>query len=307
MGKNKKALSASDDVEDINIVIDELCILSDQIDSEYTALETKQQVEDHLNLISTLSQNSDNAEALLAIDDCVQMFGEDISQWESKINGILDPAEEGMKIQDFLRWGPFGLLMGLYLKKLTRIKNNLIQGKPKLDVVDFSKKRSLYLDPAKGVITILSGTEALLKELTKRTKDPSKTKVSDFDAMLKNMGIARVGNDPTDGRPSTDWKAVGGSLLLSFLGPVGTAIGGHVASDNGKPISERGWGKSELIKATDLLIKCIDLFATLEKELKQAKKSAGENKHVVKYMIKLLKTCKDAIQYNGRGLAAVVK
>lgn len=186
---------------------------------------------------------------LREVDGFEAMFGEDQSTWKAKLETFLEIEEgtEGMKTQDFWRWGPVGLLVGIYWASFNRIASRipihldyLARGK------SLEKRKSLYL--GKATYTI-----ALIKELVEAQKilfnlelsNPDKFDLVDLKLKVRRLGIS-LGNTPEN---KTEWKVVGGTLLghliltapTAGLGMIVATRIGNIFSKNVGSLGSRGW------------------------------------------------------------------
>ena len=199
---------------------------------------------------------------------------------------------EGQKLQDFLRWGVGGLVIGLYLGSFNRILKVLNGATFKLS------KRSQYLPPYNEAKAIIAGANKLISELKK--KDNSDGIVRAFSDLDIQAG----------GTNHTDWKAVGGSalggwvghILLGVLGAVVGNIAGKLAfSKRARQTAiEKGYTDSNINEISN---GCISLINTL-KANSDLSVEIQNNPGAKKLIKKAAKAACQLASVLGRGLAA---
>lgn len=214
-----------------------------------------------------------------------------LSQDES-MKAVIEASEEGQKLQDYFRWGLFGLVVGLYLGSFGRIRKCLSNG-----ILDPSKN-SQYLLPEQYVDQCLKASEDML------TAIKSGKAKNVLDTFRKN-------GFKIDSATDTDWEAVLGTIAGRFvgsfiIGPIGGAVGtilGKYASEKvRKTAGEHGYTDANFKKHCQRIIKIINELESL-KGAEQTLDDPGA-KAVVKKALKMI--CQ-GVSTIGRGFCAVTR
>ena len=264
-------------------------------------------------------------------DSFVELCGNDKDQWIDKIDNVLDyydgcdVTEEGMKIQDFLRWGIGGLLFGAYFKNLAMIKSRIAKGLDKdLDDEKIKNRRSIYLPDANEAERIVNALGGLTDDLAKFASNFESAKSDDLKPILRKI-------ENVISSASTDWRAIVGSIIGSALGAwlgsfigkksafagsiIGNVAGAHAASKNGGKLGSRGWNKIKLesmgkstIALIDHVLKYQDQLTTIKGTIKDAndKEKKKELNAKARDFKKILKFYIQLVQVVGRGTAAAL-
>ena len=306
------------------------CNLNDDFDSQLETL-------DRLHMaLSGLSDEQKECvlSVLVQCDPSVEaIIGSQSSEFIENFEAFHDAALEGFW-QDFLRWGPFGSLIGLYLQSFGRIRkccNEAIN-----DGIDQNKMhnwtaRSLYLPDASEFFKAMDGLQALYDAMSKAAKNLKSFEPKQLFDKLKGTGIACTEKE-VNGVKKFDWKAIAGSFLGSFavgfvqgflttagaaavgntvglLAPLSITVGAHKWSDKGGKLGDRGWDADKMIKAAKIMIKMVDQGEKL-KNINGAIDLQGQDKLEYKYKIDFLKKCGkvylEDVKEVGRGLASAI-
>ena len=274
------------------------------------------------NMIDCASDENIAIQFLSNDQTFVSCFGTDNPK--EQIVARMDESNEHL-LQDFLRWGPAGMIAGAILARFSRIRSICAKAKLTVDQEKFDswRARSLYLPPAQKMKIIMEGLEHLADGIEGTIKDPK------FDLMKLSETLRKCGIDVNPGKGdvskiiTTDWKAVGGSILGSFLlglgvGLTGIAIpgsdiaantiGAHAASDNGGTLADKGYTKASLVDYAERIVKLIDRIDQLKSMRAQqgvheeAENLAAKLRFVKKAIDILVHTIKNV----GRGMAAAI-
>lgn len=199
---------------------------------------------------------------------------------------------EGQKVQDFIRWGIGGLVIGLYLGSFNRILKRLNGATFQLS------KRSQYLPPYKEAKAIIAGANKLISEFKK------KDNLEGIVRALSDLDIQAGGTN------HTDWEAVGGSVLGqcvgAFLFPlvgavVGNIVGKRMFSERARQTAiEKGYTNSNI---TEISNGCISLINTLRSS-SDFSIEIRNNPGAKKLIKKAAKAACQLASVLGRGLAA---
>lgn len=242
-------------------------------------------------------------------------------------------------LQDFLRWGPAGLIAGAILARLDRIRSICAKAKMtvKQEKFDNWSSRSIYLPPARKMKMLMEGLEGLSNGIENTLKDPK------FDLIQLADQLRKCGIDVNPGKGtvakaiSTDWKAVAGdwvgTLLLAGVGGlvgyvaggliglitggltgktiVGAgsgSIGAHVASENGGTLADKGYTKASLCDYADRIARLIDrVYMLKELRTREGMHEETENLSVkLRFVKKALNMQIHTIKNIGRGMAAAI-
>jgi hypothetical protein len=287
------------------------------------ALEHREQMMGTLESYSELLKTNDPismAGVFNSIAGFTDVFGNDPAKWAANIDEML--GQEGMKTQDFFRWGVDGLLIGLYLKSISRLMRalpDLIAGL-KSDKRMYINRTSPYLPDPRSTKEVIDALPKMRKViLDTMALGPAK---ADFDKLQKQMRDLNV-SIGTNPELTTDWGVVGGSFLgeiivcaISGIPYLGSIWGKRLAK-RGRPIHENGWrdNKSLQVEAERVFalienygsfrakVKSLDVDYRQYNSLTALQKK--EAKHVRSVVRKLFRAQAYSMQYIGRGFAAL--
>ena len=147
-------------------------------------------------------------------------------------------------------------------------------------------------------------------------KDP-KSRVEPVVNALHTCGIDVHYNGKVEKVITMDWKAVGGSLaggiignflLLGIGGIAGNIIGGHMASDNGETLYDKGYTPQSILACAKQILKLMDQVMVL-KNAKAAGVPTNAKDMAIKqrFIRKAIKVYIHTIRNVGRGLATGLK
>ena len=268
----------------------------------YSALEGYS-VEEQIKTLKALAAADSSVEALIGDNEDMYLYN---------FKQAYESAMEGFW-QDWFRWGPFGALIGLYLQSFGRIRRcckDAINDGISQDKMNNWTARSLYLPDAKEFFKALDGLQALYDAMVSAAKNIDKFEPSQLFDKLKGTGIACTEKE-VNGVKKFDLKAVIGSWIGSiFFGAAGVIVGGHMGSDKGGKLGQRGWNAANMVEAAKRMIKMVDQG----EELKSIKNNIVENSAQAKkeygYKIEFLNKCGkvylEDIKEIGRGLASAI-
>ena len=243
-----------------------------------------------------------------------------ISQYQEK-----QQASTETMLQDFLRWGPFGVLANAYLTSISRIKR-VTSPVTKAKETDFNMTAltnhwSIYL-PKPDEFDRLNGLlEALRGSIIKATKDKN-LKPDDVVSKLNNLGIDCKYNGNVKSLITTDWACVAGSWAFSIMmglatfwslgvlgSIIGTWMGGGLTAKNvqGKTLYDNGWLPKRIIAASKTVYQTMLNIEALEnaKPLDESKK-LNDYEFRVKFIKKATEVYADTACSIGRGLCAAI-
>lgn len=272
------------DVSSEVIRIFEECGLADQMFVQEIAVEQKiHSVESILHDISLLPKEEK--------DIVIKFFSSDESMKQ-----LIQASEEGQKIQDLLRWGPAGFLIGLYLGSFKRIKEVIAYGKGQW----ITDTRSQYLPMEKDAKETLNCCEEILNAL----KSGDSKRIVD----VCNKHGAKI-----DLATSTDWAAAITSFLaagtlfcIPIVGPggawiAGTIVGKYVSLKARMSVAEKGYTTQKLDMYANQVVKLIDMAQAMKTTSVEI---SADIKPVYDKLYKL--TC-SAISTIGRGICATIR
>ena len=221
-------------------------------------------------------------------------------------------------LQDFLRWGIAGMIAGAILARLSRIRSVCAKAKLTVDQEKFDNwtARSLYLPPASQMKILMDGLEQLAKGIESTINDPK------FDLGTLSESLRKCGIDVNPGKGdvskiiTTDWKAVGGSILgrvliaggATLIGAFVNTVGSHMASSNGGTLADKGYTKASLVDYADRIVKLIDTVYKL-KDMKNQKGVHEEAENLsakLRFVKKAIDVLVHTIKNVGRGMAAAI-
>ena len=251
--------------------------------------------------------------AIASADKSVRaIIGFDEDQYMNNFNQVYETAMEGFW-QDYFRWGLFGALIGQYLQSFGRIRKCCKEAIN--DGIDQNKMnnwtaRSLYLPDAKSFFSALDGLQALYDAMVAASKNIDKFEPSQLFDELKGTGIACTEKD-VKGVKKFDLKAVVGSWIGAlFFGTVGGIVGGHMASDRGGKLGQRGWNASNMVEAAKRMIKMVEQGEDLKSLKNSIITNSAQAKKEYEYKIEFLNKCGkvylEDIKELGRGLASAI-
>lgn len=310
---------------------DDLRHAEDLIDSTLAAEFEASRTIDQLRFVHGVLAASTDVTALAPVftadENFITLFGDDSSKWADNVRAKIteiEASEEGMKLQDFLRWNVFGLAFGAYLSSLGVIRKRITEKLQLYPKEGTPKNRSLYLPEYSKASSVINGVVALQKGIKSVIANPKGAKIEDFDAALKACGLVRDANNKAKGHISTDWKAVGGQWLggllglvpIPGLGIIGAIGGAHALSDNGKPIADRGWTYANLETVGKQILGVLNDASNLEAGVKNMGKSIDADgmtpeekanvKAVAAYLKRVIKLYQGLVSSIGRGMAAAL-
>lgn len=199
----------------------------------------------------------------------------------------IQASEEGQKVQDFLRWGLSGMLIGMYLGSFNRILR-VIGSSPQLD----SSAHSQYLFPENKVSEAIGACEKMIDAL----------KSGDANRVVK---VYRDLGFKVDATVHTDWAAVGGSLMGTIAGSliagpfglVGNILGKNLSRKTRTSAAEHGYTPENFKQHCARLCKLIQEI----KQIKEVKGTEGAGPFAKKTM----KLVCQSVSTIGRGFCAV--
>lgn len=245
-----------------------------------------------------------------------------ISQYQEK-----QQASTETMLQDFLRWGPFGVLANVYLTSISRIKRVTFPIQ-KAKEADFSSSQlatnwSIYLPKPDEFDRLVKALESLRQSIIKVTKDKS-MKPDDVVDKLNRLGIDCKYNGSVKSMITTDWGCVAGSWALSMIWSLcllfcpagsiigsifGTYYGGAIGSKNvqGKGLLQNGWTAKKIIEASKVVYQTMLNIEALEnvKPLDESRK-LNDYEFRVKFIKKATEVYTETACSLGRGLCAAI-
>lgn len=274
------------------------------------------------NMIDSASDENVAVQFLSNDQTFVDCFGTECPK--EQIIARMEESNEHL-LQDFLRWGPAGMIAGAILARFSRIRSICAKAKLTVDQEKFDNwtARSLYLPPAQKMKILMDGLEQLAKGIESTINDPK------FDLGTLSETLRKCGIDVNPGKGdvskiiTTDWKAVGGSALgyalLGFgIGITGVAIpgsgdaanviGAHAMSSNGGTLADKGYTKASLVDYADRIVKLIDMVYKL-KDMKNQKGVHEEAENLsakLRFVKKAIDVLVHTIKNVGRGMAAAI-
>lgn len=216
----------------------------------------------------------------------------DFLSQDETMKTIIEASEEGQKLQDFLRWGLDGMLVGLYLGSFGRITR--ILSNPVLN----PNGNSQYLLPERYVNDCLTACESMFKAI-------KAGKSKDILEVFRKCGFT------IDHATDTDWAAVGGTIIAQNIGNaivpgvgylVGKILGKYVSSKVRKSASEHGYTQQNFEKHCKRICEIIKQISAMKDATTQLDDPGA--KSVAKKAMKMV--CQ-GISTIGRGFCAVTQ
>lgn len=267
------------------------------------------------NMIDSASDENVAIQFLSNDETFVNCFGTECPK--EQIISRMESSNENL-LQDFLRWGPAGMIAGAILARFSRIRSICAKAKLIVDQEKFDNwtARSLYLPPAQKMKILMDGLEQLAKGIESTINDPK------FDLGTLSEALRKCGIDVNPGKGdvskiiTTDWKAVAGSLPGQLLlgagfgvaGVIADSVGGHMASSNGGTLADKGYTKASLVDYADRIVKLIDMVYKL-KDMKNQKGVHEEAENLsakLRFVKKAIDVLVHTIKNVGRGMAAAI-
>lgn len=188
------------------------------------------------------------------IEGFTDAFGSDPEMWAENIDA--SAAMEGMKAQDFFRWGLAGLLLGMWFASFKRLLKVIPKRISQFEDKDrsFVKFHNQYLPDYDDAVEILDGMHSIQKFIEKATVSPKNASMADFDKELSRLGVDPELKDDESRYNETDWsfvvKSWTGAIGLALLGaPLGQVFA-FFFHDKVAPLNDRGWTDKNLLEFT---------------------------------------------------------
>ena len=224
------------------------------------------------------------------------------------LDKAIDASVEHL-LQDFLRWGPIGMIAGTYLASLGRISSVLNSG---IDAGVSAEKmaswsgRSVYLPSYEQFTKMMKGLKLLQTSCVQLVKNPKEDLVKIVEA-LRACGIDASASGNINKKITTDWKAVAGDWIGNIcLGLPGKIIGTHMLSNNGGTLSTRGWTPTNFIQGCKDMRSLVDNIKKLEDSKDTMIAKNPDNAAKLLFVKKAYSVYLHTVKNVGRGLASAL-